>query len=310
MYPTGSPSSEKTLSQSPEDDSPRGSVLIVAFYGVSCMGKSELVTFIREKARHENINVVDISKDSVARPLMDVFHIQNPSVPFTDIFMTIYGQIEQAFNNEIFKALDNLHPGKNIVVIDDAWANAKIMATISNPEVAPNFNKRVICVYPKISQNHYHQDLPFSLQFVLNICHRVLDRKSHETMVYDDIKKVQIVLSFCKLYNGIGDIPTRFQEESTAHEFCPVEFHQESSHESHEMPESVKDLYHQTALCFEKLGAPFETPFVQGKEEVEKLVELIKQLEVDCSTTLQPYLNFGRKSEWEKWYNRIAKSLA
>lgn len=310
MRQTGSPSSDKTLSQSTEENESRGSVLVIAFYGVSCMGKTELVSFVRDQARQENINVMDVSKDSVARPLMDAFHIQNPHIPYTDIFMTIYSQVEQAFKDEIFKVLNNLRDGKNILVIDDAWANSKIMENISNAEVATGFSKRVVCVYPKISQNLFHQQLPFSLQFVLNICHRVLDRKAHDTMIYDDLKKVQIVLSFCMLYNGIGDIPTRFREESTAQEFFPVEFHQENSHENDEMPNLVRELYDQTALCFDKLGAPFETPFVQGREEVQKLVDLLKKLDKETTPGLNPYINFGRKSEWEKWYNRVAKSFA
>lgn len=272
------------------------------------MGKSELVTFIREKSRQDIINVVDISKDSVARPLMDLFHKENPSVPFTDIYMTIYERIEKAFNSEILRAMNNLEQGRNILIIDDAWANSKVMSQISQPEVALGYKKRIICVYPKVSHHNYHLDLPFSLQFVLNILHRVLDRKGHETMIYDDIKKIQIVMSFVKLYSGITDIPEKFKCESGANEFCPVEFHQEHSDTQTDIPESIKQVYCQIALCFEKLGAPFETPFVQGKQEVETLTKLLQALQVDDKET-EPFLNYGRKSEWEKWYSRATKTL-
>lgn len=163
MFPTGSPSSEKSLLQNADDLQSVNSVLVVAFYGVSCMGKSELVTFIREKSRQDIINVVDISKDSVARPLMDLFHKENPSVPFTDIYMTIYERIEKAFNSEILRAMNNLEQGRNILIIDDAWANSKVMSQISQPEVALGYKKRIICVYPKVSHHNYHLDLPFSL---------------------------------------------------------------------------------------------------------------------------------------------------
>lgn len=273
------------------------------------MGKSELVAFMREQARSQQTTVVDISKDAVARPLMDVFHKQNPDVPFTDIFMTIFPQILATFKSEIFRALANLKPGKNILVIDDAWTDATIMAGISSPDTAPGYSKRVICVYPKISEQHFHDNLPFSLQFIVNICHRVVTRPAHDTMVYDDVKKVQIVLSFVKLYAGISHIPTRFQQESAAYEFYPVEFHQEADHSDTHVPELVSKLYTQTALCFERLGAPFETPFVQGRSEVERLVSLLAQLDRDSNPALHPFLNFGRKAEWEKWFGQVANLL-
>lgn len=88
-----------------------------------------------------------------------------------------------------------------------------------------------------------------------------------------------------------------------------MEFHQESSTHHEEAPELIKDIYTQIAVCFEKLGAPFETPFVQGKSEVEKLVQLLHNLQKEDTTSIQTFVNYGRKSEWEKWYSRVIKLL-
>ena len=291
----------------------KNSVIIIAFYGVSCMGKTELVRFLRERARHDEITIFDISKDHVARPLMDAFAQQHPDVRFQDIYMTIYDQVEKAFCDAATCAMDNLRPGKNILILDDAWANSKLIKQLSQPTIAVGHEKRTMCVYPKVSPANYHGEVPFSLQFILNVCHRVVHRTDHETMVYDDVKKVQIVLSFIKLYTGVKSIPDKFQADFSLQDFFPLEFHQESQvhHASEEAPEFVRNIYAQLELCIEKLGAPFESPFVQGKPEVEKLVDLIQQIHAaDESSGISPSINFGRKSEWEKWYHKLSKYLS
>jgi hypothetical protein len=291
----------------------KNSVIILAFYGVSCMGKTELVLFLRERARHDEITIFDISKDHVARPLMDAFAKQNPEVRFQDIYMMIYDNVEKAFCDAATCAMENLRPGKNILILDDAWANSKLIKQLNQPTVAVNYEKRTMCVFPKVSQTNFHGDIPFSLQFILNVCHRVVHRTDHETMVYDDVKKVQIVLSFIKLYTGVKSIPDKFQSDFNAQDFFPLEFHQESEvhHTSEDAPEFVRRIYGQLELCIERLGAPFETPFVQGKPEVEKLVELIQQIDTtDESSGISPFINFGRKAEWEKWYHKLSKYLS
>lgn len=303
MLATGSPSSEKTKMETDEQEN---QVTILAFYGTSCMGKSELVSFIREKAGQSGTMVADISKDSVARPLMDAYHPNHPDVPYEDIYMTIYGDIVQKFTDDTFRALRNLKTGKNIVILDDAWANEKLLEQIASDDVAPGYKKKIVCVYPKVSEKLSYSNLPFSLQFIVNLLYRVVERKTHETMVYEDVKKIQIVISFLKLYSNIKNIPDKFKLELPIDEFYSLEFHQESdiTQEDERMPDNIREVFKQIELCFEKMGAPFESPLVTGKEEFVKLNELItKLIECQAHNTLQSFINFGRKSEWEKWYN-------
>lgn len=295
------------------EKSAKHSVLILAFYGVSCMGKTELVRFLRERARVDELTIFDVSKDHVARPLMDAYAQLHPQERFQDIYMRIYDQVEKTFCDAALTAMQSLRPGKNILILDDAWANAALIKQLLQPGLAPGHEKRTVCVYPKVSQSNFHGEVPFSLQFILNVCHRVVHRTDHETMVYDDVKKVQIVLSFIKLYTGVKSIPEKFQTDFSTQDFFPLEFHQESPvhHASHEAPEFVRRIYAQLELCMERLGAPFETPFVQGKPEVEKLVELIQQIgAADEASGLSPFINFGRKSEWEKWYTKLSKHFS
>lgn len=303
MFPRGSPSSEKTKSDVEEKTN---EVVVIAFYGTSCMGKSELVTFIKEKADEDGTFVQDISKDTVARPMMDAYYKEHPEMPFEDVYMTIYNEVVQKFTDDSFRALRSLKPGKNIVFLDDAWANEKLLQRIATEDITPGYNKKIICVYPKVSEKFNYSNLPFSLQFIVNLLYRVVVRKEHQTLVYDDVKKIQIVLSFLKLYSNIRNIPEKFKEELPIDAFYSLEFHQESeiTQEDDRMPENMREVFKQIEACFEKMGAPFESPLVTGKEEFVKLNQLIgKLIETQADQTLNNFINFGRKSEWEKWYN-------
>lgn len=305
MLSRGSPSSEKTKL---EPETKENEVVVVAFYGTSCMGKSELVAFIRDQAKIDGSFVQDVSKDTVARPMMDAYHKEHPELPYEDIYMTIYGNVVQKFIEDSFRALRSLQPGKNIVFLDDAWANEKLLERIATEDVCPGFNKRVICVYPKISEKVNYSNLPFSLQFIVNLLYRVVIRKEHQTLVYDDVKKIQIVISFLKLYSNISNIQERFKDELPIDEFYSLEFHQESdiSHEDDRMPESLREVFKQIEACFEKMGAPFESPLVTGKEEFEKLTKQVNSLiDNKAHQTMTNFINFGRKSEWEKWYKTL-----
>lgn len=302
------------------------SILVLAFYGVSCMGKSELVAYLRERSRVDKISLTDISKDAVAKPLMDAYHRENPDLPYKDIYMTIHDQIVAAFEEEVRTSMAKIETGRHIFILDDAWASTKLIDQIMKPtETNENVKKHLLYVYPKVSPDQRHQNIPFSLQLISNLCFRVISRKSHETMVYDDIKKVQIVLSFILLYAGTLDIPAKFQSVSPKGEFVPIEFHQEVlRHESKFSPawEKIQKIYDQTALCLESLGTPFETPFVNGLSEITVLVEMLHSLtdsesssdlmnssKREVSSEMAQFINYGRKSEWDKFYSRFSRYL-
>lgn len=280
-------------------------VTIIPFYGLSCMGKSELVAFLRSYAPKDNVSVFDVSIDAIANPMMKEFKLNNPEVNDEDIYMKIYDKISKRFAEQIFHTLQNLKAGKNILVIDNAMADNEILRKIKGKEdIAPGYRKRIFCLYPKVPQHSLHANLPFSLQLVLNVCHRVVQRKSHETMTYDKEKKLQIVLSFTKLYLGVNSIPDHYKEKTEVDAFHHLEFHQESGkgHQSDQMPDLIIRLYNQIEASLKALGVPFESPFVTGKREVEHLAKLLDELQHLDKSQVQPYINYGRKTEWEEWY--------
>lgn len=303
MLQTGSPSSEKTKM---DDQEIRNEVIVLAFYGTSCMGKSELVRFIKERSAEDRVHVQDISKDVVAKPLMDAYHQANPDVLYENVYMTILTDILETYCTETFRALSNLKPGKNIVVLDDAWADSKLVQKILDENVSPGYSKKVICVYPKVSKKRMYMDLPFSLQFIVNLIYRVIGRKEHETMVYEDIKKVQIVLSFLKLYSGIQDIPSKFSDELPANIYTPLEFHQEDDEPlvESELPVEISMIFQQVSKCFNTMGAPFESPFVTGKDNFAVLTGMMaKLIDEQAHARLPRYINYARLSEWRIWYD-------
>lgn len=308
MLRTGSPSSEITKLQIEECDN---QVIVLVFYGTSCMGKTELVRLLREMSVVDSILVQDVSKDTIARPLMDAYSKEHPEILYEDIYMTILSQITKQFAEDAFRALSHLKPGKNIVVLDDAWADSKLIEKISETTIAPGYEKKVICVYPKVSEKRMYSDMPFSLQLIVNLIYRVMGRKEHETMIYEDVKKVQIVISFLRLYSNVVDIPSRFKEELPAFAFTPLEFHQEedSTLDVNQLPQEVKEIFDQVTYCFENMGAPFEYPFVTGKEHFVKLTQMMdKLIEEQAHYKIPEFINYGRKAEWEKWYNRYIKN--
>ena len=148
----------------------------------------------------------------------------------------------------------------------------------------------------------------------MNVLHRSLKRVFHETAIYDDCRKTQISLSFFMLYFGVSDIAEKFKTEFPTCQFCPVEFHQEyPSHQTDpthsDLPQPIRTVYDQIALCLKTMVVPFETPFVTGKREVEDLIQMLYDLPAD-EESVAPYLNYGRKSEWKKFCSGLVERMA
>jgi len=286
----------------------KNSVLIISFYGISCMGKSELVRMIIERAKADGIHTQKVCKDAVSKVLVDEFSKANPEVPYENIFMTIFPEIRQAFSDGVFACVDNLKPGCNIILVDDAIPDAAILQRLVSNSTAPNYQKKLMSLYPKVPIHKRVQDFPFSNQFILDMCFRAVERTEHETMIYDDAKKVQIILSFIRLFHGIPEIPEKYQLETKLHEFVPLEFHQEPERDDQEMPELIQKTYTQIHKCFESMGPVFETPFVTGREEVARLVLLILEIQKSENTDSRSFLRYGKKEDWLQFYCNAKKT--
>lgn len=288
---------------------------IVSFNGVSCMGKSEFIRGLKKHASAANVTFHEVSKDTVARPLMDAYAQENPNVPFANIYMTILGPILSTFESKLFEIVDNLDSNsRHVLIIDDAIPNPKLLQSLIARTPSALGPAQILIIQPRtLSQKKECGD--FSLQFVANLCLRVLNRKQHETMLYDDVKKVQIVLSFVKIYKALTEDSLRAAHNDASYpagtKLVEVEFHQEW--EGSVGNQKVQTVYASVLRSLNSLGAPFETPFITGEPEVQELVthlHALNALNTESSSgqspsQLEKYINYGRTSEWTKSYAQL-----
>lgn len=291
---------------------------IVSFNGVSCMGKSEFIRGLKKYASAGNVVFHEVSKDTVARPLMDAFAQENPEVPFANIYMTILGPILAAFDTRLYEIVDNLDSNsKHVLIIDDAIPNPKLLQSLVERTPVQVGPAQIIIIQPEtLVQKKECGD--FSLQFVANLCLRVLNRKQHETMLYDDVKKVQIVLSFVKIYNALTEESIKSAQGEASFpagtRIQEVEFHQEWYGPVDN--EQVQTVYASVQRSLKSLGLPFETPFITGLPEVQELVGHLHSLNALSNQTdggqstskLANYINYGRSEEWTKVYSQLLPS--
>ena len=222
--------------------------------------------------------------------------------------MKVGDQVNQHFFEDAISLFENLRPRRNLVILDDAWAFEKLLWKIDSPKTAPGYAKRTICIYPRVPNDHKFDSYPFSLQLIANLLYRAVARKEHETLVYDDFKKIQVVISFVKLFSNITSIPDHFRSRLPINEFHALEFHQEDedSLDGNKLPPIIREIFQQIQICLEEMGPPLESPLVTGKSTFVKLASLVNTL-VDGQALLymDRVINYGRKAEWVKWFDSI-----
>lgn len=283
-----------------------GSLHVVIFFGVSCMGKTTFSKLLSQGCRDSNSQYLWTSFDSCGEPILEEYKKNHPECTDPEaVFIACWGDILERFHKDIFHTISHeLKPGKNVVVIDDAKLDPKVLAKLSMRDLSPNFNSELIAVYPKSDKWAVSTslELPFSFQLISNLCYRVLNRKGHGTVNYRAEKCIQLVLSFCILYKGVDDFEEHFQKEAKFTRMIPLYFHQEVPTErfSPLILGELRDLVKSSLLA---LRAPFESPMVNGLEEFIALANFLQnKSKID---QLQGFFSFGDKKVWESIINDI-----
>ena len=215
-------------------------------------------------------------------------------------------QIE--LRKQTLDALANLKPGKNIIIIDFINADKELMEKIQSPEVAAGFEKKLVCLYPKICGDSIYPDLPFSRQFLMNLCHRFLVRQGHIITFDDPVTRYQVFITILKPYTGFKDVPSKVKAEMHFDHFEPIEFYQgvPEDQQAVELSPIIDNVHKQISVCRDTYDAAPGNPFAHGRDEYQKLYELLTILDKDAeSPEIKPYLSFGRKDEWNKSYEKI-----
>lgn len=275
---------------------PNRKLMIIYFHGVSCMGKSELLKRFSANFRSINVTPVKVSLDRIAKGIIDKYKEDHPEYKGEEHFTLNMKQILDTFHETILQSLDCMPTNQShALMIDDCFISIPLMKKLVDKANLLFSQVKVMKIYPKdLKEMKISEDwsIDLSFQFVLNLCHRVLNRGFHETYTYRVEKKVQLVLSWVLVYKGK---PSE-EEEGFLHDLdyllSPTEFHIE--HAVTDNSSQVKLIEDQLKRCLSTI-VPFESPVTTGIDELSKLIALIDQSKEE----LKPLLSYGRIESWD-----------
>ena len=85
-----------------------GSVNVVIFYGVSCMGKTTFSRLLEEKARSKNSNYLWTSFDKHGSSILKRHEEEHPEITNSeDRFFAVWGEILNKFNSSIVETIES-----------------------------------------------------------------------------------------------------------------------------------------------------------------------------------------------------------
>lgn len=286
-------------------------LLVVLFYGVSCMGKTTFSNMMRQEASKKQINFKKISFDEVGGPILKKFREDNPEITDNEeIFFGCWTEIAALFKDKILEGVSKTDPGKNILFIDDGKIDPSVLQKIQSQELQNSHSVKMLAIYPKHSANFQispDYSVPFSPQLILNLCRRCLTREVHDTMDYNAEKLLQIVISFTILYKNVTCFKNHFLSEAKFTEMLEVPFHQEllANKNSNQKIEEILTLEGQTVFSefqsimrnvYLNIKAPFES---LKTAETKYLTQLKNFIEDESKiSSLDNLLNFGGKGDW------------
>ena len=120
--------------------------------------------------------------------------------------------------------------------------------------------------------------IKLSFQFILNLCWRVLNRGYHHTFNYCPEKKIQLVLSFVRVYEQKLEayLSKEGRLNTDNHSDLEIEFHHEK--EIEEFDTNILEIEENLKICLRQI-VPFESPVITALPQLRNLVDSINQAE-------------------------------
>lgn len=303
-------SSESDLKGRHEMDGKDNKLIIVVFYGVSCLGKTTFTRMIREHCGKNRITMKCTSIDIVATPVIKKYKEEHPEVTDREkIWFDNCQEITALFHQRILELVKSSAKGRNLLVIDEARIDANLLKKISTPGLIESHSVEVIALYPKNSEKFEFSSnrfIPFSSTLMLNLCHRSLNRDGHETMNYSDAKTLQIVLSFTLLYEGTQDFVTSFKKEARYSRMIEVPFLSDASQQL-KNPHVFEKFVDLLEKAYQSIKAPFEYLKESDPTDLENLAGFLRSEE--NIKELGGYLSYGDKREWLGIFDWVCKGF-
>lgn len=302
LSPLSSP--DRSPEESPVRKLETPKLLVMYFNGVSCMGKSELLKRFESRFLERDICSKKVSLDKIAKGIMDEYKVKN-NYTGEEAFTLCIREIFDAFHQKILDTVEAMAGQHSVLMIDDCSVDSGFLMRLLQKAESLDFQVKFFRLYPQphggIPVNH---DLHISLsfQFVLNLLWRVLNRGFHHTFNYCPEKKVQLVLSFVRVYEMKLDSykcsEGRLNEDN--HSNFEIEFHHEK--ELEDLSPHVVEIMEQLKECLQKI-IPFESPPSTGMAELSKLVQTINSAPVN---EIKNLLSYGRAEIWEDSFKDLS----
>lgn len=278
-------------------------LLVIYFNGVSCMGKSELLKRLTHRFEQKGLPSRQISLDKIAKGIMDEYKAAN-DYKGEEAFTLCMPAIFDAFHEQILETAKELSGAHGILMVDDCSLDQKLMRRLLQTAEDLSFQVKFFRLYPEPHEGlRVNKDLHINLsfQFILNLCYRALNRGFHHTFNYVPEKKLQLVLSFVRVYEQRLEAhrseDNLLNESNHAH--MQIEFHHEK--DLSQMGPQLKAILKQLKVCLQAI-VPFESPVVTAREDLRKLVDAINQASPE---EIKPVLSYGRSEMWEEKFDRL-----
>lgn len=302
LSPLSTPGTSPQESPSPKSKSPK--LLVMYFNGVSCMGKSELLKRFEARFLERGVASKKVSLDKVAKGIMDEYKAAN-QYSGEEAFTHCIKEIFEAFHQKILDVAESMAGEHGVLMIDDCSIDPSLLRRLMQKAEACDFVIKFYRLYPQphgglsvTPDLHIH----LSVQFVINLCWRVLNRAFHHTYNYCPEKKVQLVLSFVRVYDAKLDSYAcpdgRLNQDN--HSNLEIEFHHER--DLSEMNPKVADIIDNLKTCLQ-LIVPFESPVTTAIPELRQLVDSMNAVQPE---EIKSLLSYGRNEVWEERFKELS----
>ena len=220
---------------------------------------------------------------------MDKVKEKSPNLPPEEIFQIARPDGIKIWEEKIKQACSNkLKSGYNLIILDKVMNSKKFLTSFFRKYPCKNFKKKLYAIFPEDTGYFTFgnkKTVPFSASLILNICHRIIFRNDHDTVVGPPENRLFLALSFILLYKNVKDILKAKVKDAKFDKCYRVSFHQEI--EGAEIPEEFLDSLSQ-AMCGIK-------PFSFGEQKCKELAKMF--LDKEKVDKLKPIINFAKSED-------------
>ena len=280
-----------------KETSYRTEVIVLAFYGLSCLGKSHFCDYLKNHLKGQKMNLEVVSSDECAAQALEEYFKTAKNVSQKAAMKKTRNQRNDLFERYIEAFLTSVKPGRNLLVLDKVSHSQRFFKNLQKK--FSNISLKLIALYPKNHNERFkissRKSLPFSLSLILNICARMLNRQNHATVPENASERLHLALSFFLMYKNVQNIPQAKQKDGEFWEFYGVPFHRFSPRDN--IPGRFGDLLRK---ILGKLKM-FDEGDKAGLGLCEELAGVLGDGELEQSGCL----GYAKEEDWEQLVHKI-----